>query len=160
MRIISRSIVNKTCTKFKCNKYKSSFYNFFHKQRGIVQESKAIRAYQFKKKSQVTRQQDCVEIDRPTYKIVGKIDGICNNHVIEIKCRSSKIKIIPKWEIDQLSLYCFALQMPGLLVEYNNGILTSTEYSLEFVNERVVTLLELLQAKISEIQNLVAVLKK
>ena len=57
MRIISRSIVNSTCKKFKCVQFRSNFYNYFHKQRGVVQESKAIHAFQLKHNCNITDHQ-------------------------------------------------------------------------------------------------------
>ena len=160
MRMIARTAVNKAYARHGCREYKSWFYNFFHKQRGIIQEEMAIRSYEKFTNCKLLDKQKLVRIHSDMYTVTGRIDGFSQGRCVEVKCRSSNLKEIPVWELDQLALYCHALNAPGALVEFNNGRLRVTEYTASFLAKRASVLLGILEHKVSEIQQLVKAMKQ
>jgi len=136
MRKISRSIVNKVCKEHNIKFNKP--YNYFAKERGIVQEPLCIRRLEELFDKKVTGQQKrlCEEISG--YQIVGAIDGLCEIDdqltIIEVKCRSCSLKKTPCWELIQIKVYCYLMQLPGVLVEFQGNDIKQTKISLEEAN--------------------------
>ena len=103
MRKIARSIINKVCGEvgIKYNKP----YNWFAKERGVVQEPICIKRIGELYKSEVTDQQKRLRKKYERFEIIGAIDGICQGKVVEVKCRSCVLKETPKWELLQLKIW-------------------------------------------------------
>ena len=136
MRKISRSIVNKVCKEHNIKFNKP--YNYFAKERGIVQEPLCIRRLEELFDKKVTGQQKrlCEEISG--YQIVDAIDGLCEidnqQTVVEVKCRSCILKNTPCWELIQLKVYCYLMQLPGILVEFQGNDIKQTKITLKEAN--------------------------
>ena len=137
MRKISRSIVNKTCKELNVKFNRP--YNYFAKERGIIQEPLCIRKFEHFYKTEVSDQQRKVFKQLENYRIVGAIDGLCmideQLTIIEVKCRSCVLKKTPIWEIIQLKVYCYLMRLPGLLLEFQNDGIKLTNISLEEATE-------------------------
>ena len=136
MRKISRSIVNKVCKEHKVKFNKP--YNYFAKERGIIQEPICILRFEQHFKTKVTDQQKKLLKKFPTYQIIGAIDGLCvindQQTIVEIKCRSCCLKETPVWEMIQLKVYCYLMQLPGVLIEFQGNDIKKTCISLEEAN--------------------------
>ena len=133
MRKIGRSIVNKVCREHGV-KYNKP-YNYWAKARGVTKEPWCVEKIRRMCKAPVTNCQKKISLDCETYKIVGAIDGICQDKVVEVKCRSCVLKETPGWELIQLTVYCYILQLPGVLYEFQGNDVKKTEISLEQVTE-------------------------
>jgi len=129
MRRIGRSIVNKVCKEHGV-KYNKP-YNYWAKKRGVTKEPWCIANVKRMCNATVTDQQKKISLNCNDYKIVGAIDGICQGKVVEIKCRSCVLKETPCWELIQIKVYCYILQMPGVLYEFQGNDVRKTEVSLE-----------------------------
>jgi len=85
---------------------------FINKQRGIKNENKIIDKYQKKNNTKISNNNDCLykmklfDLDKFTFNICGKIDGIENNELIEIKNRRNHLfTTIPIYEQIQTEIY-------------------------------------------------------
>lgn len=125
MKRIGRCIIDKCCKKHNLIHRKP--YTFWSQQRGIVREVFNIRILPFK----VTDTQKSIQLVRELYTICGRIDGLYDSTVIEIKSRSSCIQKIPKSEKIQLAMYCHILRMPGQLWSFYNNERTCLDMTLE-----------------------------
>ena len=149
MRKISRCVVNKAC-----NEYGIKFnrpYNYFAKMRGQIQEPLCITRFERLEGARVTDQQKYITKSFDDFDIVGAIDGVCRDEVIEIKCRSSNLKKTPEWEMIQLQVYCFILGMPGRLVQFQGHDVKQTKVSLQEARKTFIALLPELRKKVHEI---------
>lgn len=155
MRKIGRSIITKTCKELGVIHRKP--WNFFSKERGILLEPRCIDFYEQDNGTKVTSKQQRISKAFVTpmgikFKIVGAIDGICNDKVLEIKCRSSQIKMVPEWELIQLKVYCYILKKPGVLLEYNGNMCRQTAVTLESAKETFEKLLPNLYEQIHKLE--------
>ena len=85
---------------------------YINKQRGIKNENKIIDKYQKKNNTKIYNNNDCLykmklfDLDKFTFNICGKIDGIENNELIEIKNRRNHLfTTIPIYEQIQTEIY-------------------------------------------------------
>lgn len=147
MKRIWRSIIEKCCKKHNLIHRKP--YTFWSQQRGIVRESFNIRILPFK----VTDHQKCIQLDRELYTICGRIDGLHEKNVIEIKSRSSCIQQIPISEKIQLVMYCHILRMPGQLWSFYNNDSACLDMTLEAADDLAKRCLLELDKKMSSLIN-------
>ena len=157
MRRMARSLVNATCKQYKLSFGKP--YSFFAKARGVYWEPRCIFMYENMVRRVVTKQQmKCSKIIKNKsgveFEIRGSIDGICDGSIIEVKSKSVCLKTIPVWEIIQLSVYCWILQMPGILLTIYNNTIKEHLVSLDDATEMCMTLLPILRTKIDKCHRL------
>ena len=85
---------------------------FINKQRGIKNEGKIIEKYEGKHKTKISNNNDCLyklklfNLGDYSINICGKIDGIENNELIEVKNRRNRLfTFIPEYEQIQTEIY-------------------------------------------------------
>ena len=127
---------------------KKQFTKQVNCDRGTQLEDSALHRLERSLDDTVVHQQRFVQtsIDAPDdggvvyrYHIVGMIDGILLDHnaVIEVKNRRNYF-FTPGYDLDQLAVYCYMLQLDGMLVQQLNGKLDlSPRYTAAELKRRV-----------------------
>ena len=110
--------IDKIMNKKDMKNVKEYVGGFINKQRGIKNEDNIRKTYEKINKSKVTNSNDCLykklifKISDVSFYICGKIDGIENNQLIEIKNRRNHLfTFIPEYEKIQTEIY---LRLTGL----------------------------------------------
>ena len=101
---------------------------FINKQRGIKNEDNIRKTYEKINKSKVTNNNDCLykklifNISDISFYICGKIDGIENNELIEIKNRRNHLfTFIPEYEKTNRNIFTFNVNLKkGKLIQNYN----------------------------------------
>ena len=131
---------------------------FINKKRGIKNESKIIQQYSKKYNTNIKENNSKLykiklfEIDKYNIYICGKIDGIENNQLIEVKNRKNRLfEFIPEYEQIQIEVY---FKLTGLkkgkliqnyndtqsiiLIEQNNDLWNIIENELKTISNKII----------------------
>ena len=112
---------------------------FINKQRGIKNEDNIRKTYEKINKSKVTNNNDCLykklifNINDISFYICGKIDGIENNELIEIKNRRNHLfTFIPEYEKIQTEIYLRLTNLKkGKLIQNYNETQSSFDLAID-----------------------------
>lgn len=112
---------------------------FINKQRGIKNEDKIIKKYENDKKTKVTNNNDCLykkqlfTLKNHNFYVCGKIDGIENDELIEIKNRRNKLfTFMPDYEKVQVEIYLRLTNLKkGRLIQNYNETQSAFDFNLD-----------------------------
>ena len=145
------NIVKKNTTEVK--QYVNGFIN---KQRGVKNENKIIEKYENRNNTKITNNNSCLykikifDIENNSIYICGKIDGIENNELIEVKNRRNRLfTFIPEYEKIQTEIYFRLTNLTkGKLIQNYND--TQSTFEININNDLWSSILEDLY-KVSQI---------
>ena len=143
-RIRKNNLVKKTITgDLSPEKAKKIPVYLQNQIRGIIDEKNACLKYN----------QMQVEIRKKNYSIIGAIDGLEQNIIIEFKSRKKYFCSVIRDKI-QLMVYCIALEKDGILREKLNNQMKDTFYSYTTMLQFWKLCIPILDASILEFRNI------
>ena len=106
-------------------------FRFFDRERGKYMEPLILKKYAKRHNCTIKFQQMSVStIVFDNIQLFGDIDGIANDYVLEVKCRTKDYPVTES-ELLQLAVYCYALHKNGKILLYYNGSITEHLMSLD-----------------------------
>tara|TARA_B100000401_G_scaffold434889_1_gene375736 strand:- start:27 stop:851 length:825 start_codon:yes stop_codon:yes gene_type:complete len=131
--------IDKIISKKNTSAVKDYVDGFINKQRGIKNEGKIIKKYETIKKTKITNNNDCLykkhlfTFKDHQFYICGKIDGIENNQLIEVKNRRNRLfTFIPEYEKIQTEIYLRLTNLKsGKLIQNYNDTQSSFDITID-----------------------------